>query len=489
MKKVLLTLLFAAIASIGMGQTLTVNYGNEWKKNNVSEINDLDIVGVHNGLTIATTHRYGTFFNAYKKKECMVVALDKGMNITRSLAIEGSDDDEVMASSISNGKLYILTYHKERGKEAFNRWVVNLESMTAEGAPQEVYSQSRERKDKTYQWVAQTEDRSVTGLVFITTNRKSDKFEANQFLLDEEMKIEWQREYPLHSMSQMLVTEDGEIITLGRSAERENTPSKIYATIINEDNTQDVDVTANLVVTDLRLISYSKGKMLIMGLGLNVSNKKEVRYFGATLDFATGKMNASYQSLTQLDLNVFNGDNQGRNSDPIGYDAFVMRHWKSTQFGAVGTLQVRWAVETCNTQGACNIKYYQQGVLIFAINDNGEILWHFPIRSDYAENGLSLLMANSLLVDGDDVYFVQTEHAKWPESYDLTKSMKTLKLHKGSKMIGVYHVSADGKMSKTKQQLEKKAVLAGTAKRFHNNYIGFLTLGKGVTPVELKIGR
>lgn len=487
MKKVLLTLAFAVLSTLAIGQPLTINYGNEWKKNNVREVNDMTFVGEYNNYTIATTSRYSVLMNYYAKKECMLLALDKDMNIAKSLVIPESKDDEIIAASINNGKAYLLTYHTEKKKESFNRWVVDLESMAVEGTATEIFNYSKERKDNTYQWVAQTEDNSVTGLVFITTNKKSDKFESKQFLFDEEMKLEWQREYPLYSVSQILVTEDGEIVTLGRSVEKEKNASKIYATVINDDNAQDVSATANLMVTDTRLISYSKGKILMMGMGVNVSNSKDTRYFGATIDIASGEMNASYRSLSQLDLNVFNGDNKGRKSDPIAYDAFVMQHCKATQFGAVGTLQVRWAVETCNSQGACNVKYYQQGVLLFAINDEGEFLWHYPIRSDYAENGLSMLIGNSLIAKGDDIYFLQTEHAKWPATYDLTKSMKTLKIHKGSKMIGIYHVAPDGSMTKTKEQLTKKTVLVGKAKNFNNSYIGFLSKGKGVTPIELKI--
>ena len=487
MKKIIFTLAFAMMATLGMAQTINIEYGADWKKSNVQEINDMKLVGEYKDYTVATSHRYAAFIHIYVKKECMVLLLDKDMKIAKSLLIEGSGDDEVMAASVNEGKLYLLTLHQEKSKETVNRWVVNLESMAVEGSAQPQFSQSKERKDKTYHWVAQTDDNAVTGLVIITTNKKSDKFEAYQFLFDEEMNKEWQRDYPLNSMSQVLVTEEGEIITLGRSEEKNRTPSKIYASVITEDNAQDVVVTADLIVTDTRLLRYRKGKVLMMGLGLNVSDPKDVRYFGASIDIDKGEMNASYKSMTQLDLNVFNGDNQGRNSDIIDLDAYVMRHCKATDFGGVGTLQVRWSVERCDNKGSCTIQYFQQGVMVFAISDDGEILWHFPIRSDYVENQIPYLMANSLIVEGDDVYFLQTEHAKWPATYDLSKSMKTLKLQGGSKMIGIYHVSADGRMTKTKQEISKKAVLAGTAKKFNNGYLGYLTTGKGVTPVKIKM--
>lgn len=487
MRKSLLTLLFAFLATCVMGQTLTVEYGDEWKKTNVSEINDMDFVGTYNNYTIATSHRYATFIGNYMKKECMVLALDNNKKISKNLLIEESKDDEVLASSINNGKLYLLTYRKDGKKESFNRWVVDLESMSVEGKSVELFANTRERKDDTYHWVAQTEDKSVTGLVFITTNRKSDKFDARQFLLDEEMNIEWQHDYPLYSISHILVTEDGEILTLGRSVENDKARSNIYVSLINEDNSHDVSVATNLVVYNTRLLCYRKGKVLFMGLGHSVNDDEDVRYFGGSIDMAKGELKASYKSFTQLEWNVFNGDNQGRNSDHLHCDKFMMPNCQATDFGAVGTVQARWSVETCNTQGACNIKSYLQGVMLFAIDDEGEILWHFPIRSDYAENGLPCLTANSIIVKGNDVYFLQTEHAKWPETYNLAKSMKTLKLQRGSKVIGVYHVTPDGEMSKTRTQLSMKAVLAGSAKPFNNGIIGFLTTGKGVTPVGLKL--
>lgn len=482
--------LFFALVSLiytAGSQNITKTIGQENKKINVGQINGMKILGKDDGLTIAVTNKYNSVLGNYIKKECQILALDENTNIVRSLEIPETKDHTIVASSIYEGKIYILTQYEKRHDVTFQRYVIDSKQMTLVGEPTTILSYQTQRKDNDYNWVEQSPNGLLTGFIHITTNRKSDKFEAYEMLLDEEMNVEWRHEYPIYSLSNIFVSDDGEILTFGKSAWQKGQPSKIYFSLITADNSSDYSEDTRLAITDSRLISYNNGKLLGTGIGVTPTNNEGVEYFGFVLDTKKSTVNISYQPLTDVDKNVYSDFDLGRRVITPSTDALVMRHCKATDFGGVCTIQQRWAVQICNQNGGCSVTYYMSGTIVYGLDDNGEIIWHHPIRSNCLQKNNNLLLANSLLVKGNDIFFLQSENPKWPATYDIKKSEKTFKVSKGSKVIGVYHIDANGAISKYNELLLKKGILAGSMEVVDDEYIGFLSLGKGATMIKMSI--
>ena len=152
----------------------------------------------------------------------------------------------------------------------------------------------------------------------------------------------------------------------------------------------------------------------------------------------------------------------------------------------MGTIQCRWAIERCDKNGSCSVTYYMMGSVVFAIDEDSRISWHHAVRSNYKEPASAALICNSLCVEGDRVYFLQSEHAKWPATYDITKSVKMLNPKRGTKNIGIYCFDANGAVTKQVKTLDEKTILAGSMERLGDSYIGFLTKGNSTSLITMK---
>ncbi len=459
-----------------------MNYsiGTEDKKIKWPQVNGMIIVGQQDGLTLGVTNRYTRVINNYIKREIMVVALNDNMNTVRSIEIPDTKDRYAQTATFYEGKIYILTSRKEKGNVYYERIAVDPATMQQIGEIKSIYTYTSERKDDSYQWIEQSPNGTLSALVHITTNRKSDKFEAVEIMLDEEMNIEWRRDYPIYSLTNMMVTDDGEIITLGSGK------AGVYISVLNESNSIDIQEKTSVTVTNTKLIGYKDGKILGIGIGVNRDDKNDIQYFGISADVKKQEINIGYQSLTDADKNVFRNNDIGRKAYTPGFETLDLLHCQPTDFGGVATIQCRWAVETCNQNGGCSITSYISGILIFGVDQNGDIVWHHAIRSAQKQNGLFSHLTNALCVEGNDVYFLTAESPKWPTHYTIEKKVKFKKMNNGTKSLAVYHINANGAITKNVEKMKKALVINDNTKKFGDTHIGFIIYSSGIAMIKMK---
>lgn len=483
MKRINLLLLFVAVLATAGAQTLNYTNGSENKKIKLPQVSNMHIVGQQDGLLLGVTDKYTTFLKNHIKKEIMVVALDENMNIVRSIELPETKDSYTQTATYFEGKVYLLTSRKEKTSTYYERTVVDATTMQKVGETTTIYTYTSERKDQSFQWIEQSPNGTLSGLIHITTSRKSDKFEAVQILLDEEMNIEWQRDYAIYSLSNMLVTDDGEIITIGYSGGK---TGSVYISVLNEANAFDFEEPTNLKIKDVRLAGYKDGKILGVGFGINASKDDAVQYFGIAADIKSQRVNIGYQTLTDQECNILANIDLSKKSRGVYTDILFLKHCQPTEYGAVATIQTRMIVETCNQNGGCSIKSYSYGTLIFGIDNDGNVAWHHGIRKSMKQNGYPTLLTDAVCVEGSDVYLLQSESPKWAPVYNVEKKAKTQKMNSGTKVLGVYHIDANGSIIKEVEKMNKAVVLNDNTKKVGNSHIGFLYSTSGISMIKMK---
>ena len=480
MKRIVFSLMCVLFFVTAGAQTMTKTVTPENKKVNNGQVSDIRYLAEEDGLMIAVTNDYSIVLGNYMKRCIMALAIDKDMNVVRSVEIPESKRSKILATSYFEGNIYILTSHKDRNGTIYERFVVDSRNMQMVGEPKTIFTYNKERKDDDYVWASQSPNKTLTGLIHITTNRKSDKFEAVEILLDEEMNIEWQREYPIYSLSNMFVTDDGELITIGRSS---GSAASIYISVVNEANAYDISAETPIYIDDVRLVSIKNGKILGLGYG---STEENIAYFGISANVKTQETHFDYKTISDMDRNVFANKDQGKKSKSPSVDRILLKHSQATDFGAVATIQNRWVVEVCDQNGACRVTSYQEGVLIFGVDVDGNITWHHAIRSSLKQKGFPTLIANAVCVEGDDVYFIQSEKPNWPATYTLTKKLSTFKVNGGSKTLGVYHIGPNGSIAKSTETLDKSTIMTEKTIKSGDSHIGFLSTGRGASMIKMK---
>ena len=482
MKKTsLLFMMLLSIMTATMAQTVSVGAFN--KSFNILETQNAKIVGTYNGHYLAVTNNYSGFFRCLN---CMVLEIDDNMNIVRQIEFQDTKGDEVSAASLYEGKVYVLLTHETRNEMTFKRYVVDVASLQLNGDPTVIHKYETVRKDRVYHWVAQSPDKSLTGLVNIVLNKKNDNFTAVEMLLDEEMNVEWRQEYQIRAMDDLMVTNDGELITMGKTVQTRGEASKIFLTHLDADNAQDFSQTIDISIDRVKLISYKNGKILAMAMGISVGDKRSFKYCGIAYDIPKNEANVSYRTLTDEEKCVVYNYKTGGTTREIYSDFMTLTGCEATSEGGAFSIRLIRGVTTCNSQGQCNTVFYGFGSILVGINSNGDVVWHHPIRSYCKNNGVDFFIRSAICESDGNVYYLQSENPKWGESYNIAKKAAKLNPMKGSKALGIYRVTPDGGISKSVQPLEKKLTLTSEIHNIDNTHIGFLTLRKGVSMLKMK---
>ena len=466
----LLTMFLAVLMSAG-AQQMNKQIGAENKKYNPWQIDEMIIIGKHEGLTIGVTKNYKSI-----AQNVQVIAFDDNMNMVHSLDIPDTKMDHAEVASLFDGKIYILIYHDKKwdGTYDYNRVVLDAKTLKPIGEPKTIFSYKHSTAEDNYLWVSQSPDGMLTAIIDISVVERQDKYSATEILLDEEMNIEWQRNYPIHWLSNMIVTNDGEIITIGRSKGKE--ANKIYFSIIDDVNGIDLSQQTSVVIDRTELICYRDNKILAVGIGTDPANKKEFKYFGISADTKTSNINIDYKTITNNDKCVFAGVDMGSKLDPKKNYYLKLQHCKETDYGAVSTIFNR-----ANTDG-----FKIVGMLVFAIDNNGNIIWNKMVRNNLYSKPAPNRLDYALCVEGSDTYLVGAESHKGPATYDIDKKIDMQKLNTGAKGIAIYHFDANGSVTKKLDILDKSVFFGKYVKKINDEYVGLMTTPIGVSMIKFK---
>lgn len=486
MKRIYTLMLMFAALTLAQAQQVKLSVGAENKKINVAEVDEMFVVGEMGDLTIAVTHGYSSVLGSFTRKNCVIMALDKDMNTVRMLELDDTKDCSVRAASLYEGHVYVLIENSKRKSSKFERVEVDAATMNPVGQKTTIFEYNSERKDENYSWVAQSPDGALTGFVYITTNRKSDKLEATEMLLDEQMNVEWRRDYPIYSLSNLWVTNDGELITIGTGSTKADPSSRIFVSVVNEANSFDMNTKVPVAIDEICIAACKGDKVLALAFGAGVDDK-EIHYMGISADMKKQEIKVDDRTLSKDELCVLDNVDLGKKASRQHVDYILLKHCKETEYGAVGTLQHRWTIVSCDSRGSCNVTSWLNGIVVFGIDIDGNVIWHNSIRANMKQSGYPKLLKNALCVDGGDVYFLQSENPKWPATYDIEKKIKSQKTNGGTKAVGVYHITANGAITKQMIPMVEKSMLSQTTAKVENGFVGFMALGRGAQMVKIEL--
>lgn len=463
--------MFLAVLVSAGAQQMNKQIGAENKKYSSWQIDEMIIVGKYDSLTIGVTKNYKSI-----AQNVQVIAFDDNMNMVHSVDIPDTKLDHAEMASIFEGKIYILIFHYKKwdGSYEYNRAVLDAKTLTLIGEPNTVFSYKHKSSEEHYLWASQSPDGLLAAIIDISVVERKDKYAAVEILLDEEMNIEWQRDYPIYWLSNMMVTNDGEIITLGRS--KGKGANKIYFSVIDQNNGIDISQQTSVAIEKTDLICYRDNKILAVGFGNDPENKREIKYFGISADTKTSTVNIDYKTVTNNDKCVFDGVDLGKKLDPRKNYYLKLKNCKETDYGAVATL--------VNYPNKYDINIV--GMLVFAIDKNGSIIWNKMVRNNLFSKYEPTKLFYALCVEGSDTYLVGTESHKGPATYTVDKKINKQNLNSGGKGIAIYHFDANGSVTKKLDILDKPMFFGKHVKKIGDEYVGFITTVNGVSMIKFR---
>lgn len=433
------------------------------------------------------TYATKSFLGNYKTSDIMVAAVDHNLKEQRTFKFEDTDDHTIVAAAMNGEEVIVLAYLFDDNKLTLTRFRVNVTTMKLAAQPENLLTLSGKN---CYTWYKWSSNHQYFGFVTGLTTPKKKELSMSQLLFDNNLQLVWKHDYPINSLRDIAVGNDGTIATLGYTSE-ESCTRFIFGNITAQDGRQ-FDAQYNFFVNPITasLIDYRNG-LYIMGGIINAADSPSDdecydRYFGLVYNSRTEIFSGKANTFTLEEVNVLGDKESDKRQKHLYADNLILNCEQPTPYGGALTIQRKYTVIERDANGISSTFHCQTGLLSFGLDTNGNLLWHCPIRSNMVSNDISYSTCETF-VDGDHYYVLHSESKKAPTSYDNSEPMKIVNFIKGAPRLACYDIAPDGNVSKKLFELEDNGGVARNVRKLGDKYYGILSRLSKSTLYSLEI--
>lgn len=493
MKRLSLFLAAAMLAISAMAQPSmpTFRFGEANKGYDYMMSHNSHIIAEQGGeLFIATWETRG-ILGACIPWGLQVVAVDTNMKVLRQVSLPDTRRSELVFASYVEGKVYLL-YRGEYVAE-YHRAVIEPKSMTLERC-ESVF----DSMPGTYYWTAKSDNGLFYAIADVFVHPVSKEVGHRQMLLDEKLEVLWEKRFETNMMSNLRVSDDGEVYLFGSRYDKTSHETIVVAHVLDVDDEKSVE--GRVAVGEmfrLTLLNIVGGKAVAAGFIRTPESPKKKDCFdqmvGIALDIRTGDVKATTARFSSDELNVF-GNKSTKKENKVGMvDALVMANSIGTNYGGVLLLQRCWKITTRSTKAPDVHDYYTMGSLALAVDTTGTILWRKPFRTvDGERTGQSADIPcygdAPMMAEGDNVYVMLPEPSKTPATYDIAAAGSKIMLGNRAHAYVVYGIDRKGTVVKQiPVPKDKGSLMDNFVRQAPGKYVGIYSFHKKSALVKVKI--
>ena len=405
-----------------------------------------------------------------KVKGVMVREVDREYKESKCVKIDNTKAYSIMHAHRDGDRMHVIVASVEKKSVVMRHICVNLSSFTVE-SDKEILNREIGKKETFYHWTA-TSDNGNYGLVYAIVNEKTNTAVVEGMLFDRSMKSLWAHSLEIGAIAQIIVTDDGRIVTggfvngegstdggmfefgiadglgtrhgrcssvykIGEMALLNCFGDRVLATALTTDRgtgwagsfTAGGIITTGTVYTGCAVYLFDVAAGQVVNTDRHVFSKADARVF----------YNASMVSeITSPDVNFLSL--RAKVATPTGGAALYGRTWYEK------VTQTRNGVST----GMSSAVYYYKGMMIVKADSTGHIVWMKPLMHDNGNNGdLAENTETDMVAEGEDIYLITNESPKDGDTYDPENAARrvVMVVHGA---ISAYRFAADGSVSKQK---------------------------------------
>lgn len=254
---------------------------------------------------------------------------------------------------------------------------------------------------------------------------------------------------------------------------------KVSFALIDEDGIFQYNVNTPSNVDNISLLNVVDGCILVGGTYCMTEKKINGMVkglFGMSYNMKTGKLEGSdFRDLSEKDLSVLFNRKLGKRV--LGYcNPLSVVSQSTTSYGGVLALSLLEHVVIQNSNGASNEYFTRTGLLAFAVDKKGKMLWEYPIRH-YEKAGNPISFSQPMVSDGDNVYLFHIEDCKSLPIYNLDKAQKKKNALGNSCDLVVYGFNENGMTGKNILVDKQKGFLDGSTQDWMNDHYYLMYVG------------
>lgn len=448
MKKTMMIVAALLMAAVVSAQP-ALTKGMEGRRLSIEELTESRYLGVQNNLD--------AWIMEGKKHVKQVVLTDLNLEPISVAAIAGSGDLEVLAASVTPDRTGLLLVDRSSKKRTIVlRGEVDVQTQALLGGYDTVVAYEHGRKDVCMVWGATSPTGRYNALVCVMQFNDTKQYTTYIALFDSYMHLLWDSEFPLGSLSEMLVTDEGRVVTFGE--ERGEGESTLVFNVLDSLRTASCTATVKCdPMQDLHLINVLGNYAVAVGTYRPESRRASHSTAGVVaLSFNLDSANIvgfQLRPFQNEDMNIFLNKKTKKIQKDQMCDHIVVLGCVPTPYGAALALGRDMVIEKSSTGGSVSRDGYGSGVHMVGIDTTGHVCWVRNLRrNDMNSDGIKPPLGIASVAG--KVCVVKCESPKMPAIYEISNPAKQFKQGDKGNLV-VYTIDPDGNTEKL--LLEKKS--------------------------------
>lgn len=466
-KRILLAVVAMSMAASVVAQNITFTHGDKGNGKGYQPT----MICLDKGDATDVYYSVEPELNAFSRtKGILVREVNSNYKESKSVSVPNTKDCGILHSMRDGSTMHVVINCSENDRFVLRHVSVNLKSFSIE-EDKTIVDLPMDKKSYYYQWNAMSPSGNYFGLVYVIVNEKKGTADLKAMLFNRGMERQWEKKMDVSAVTEILVTDDGRIVTGGFSnGEDKNDGAVLTFSIVSEDDVEDARFSSTSKVGELALLNCYGDKVLATfleterGTGwagtINAGAvvTKGTVYTGCAaylLDVAKGQVAGSdHRAFSKEEARVFYAASLVSEITSPDVNFMSCRASATTSYGGVAVYGRTWMERVVQSNGMSTETYYYKGMMVFAVDSTGRFAWVRPLMHDNAMGGMTAERTETdLVAEGDKVYLITNESDKDDPVYSPDKPVKKAIL-KGHGAIAAYSFTAEGKVSKQMLELD-----------------------------------
>ena len=437
MKRFILTAMML-VAITAQGQYV-IDKGNESKQIDADRIAEATYAGSHNGQT---------FWIEKVRHGWQLLGANHNMELTRAQAVRTEAEELLAAGNSGDTVVVVLADRSQKRKTSV---LVARNVPTEEWTVDTLTLFNHDRKDDVLLWAAKSPSGNHIGLCSIVRYNETHQYSAFLTLLDGAGYQLWMREFPLGTMHNLYVTDDGRMATVG--TEQDGPTMHIIVNYADQKHAETNEGTVTCEpARELKIVNVIGGRMLAMGTIVGSGFKGAEKLCGGVIVLSYDLDSAliasfSIRPFQNEDMNIlFNKPTKKVTREQISEHTNALAY-AALPYGGAIALGRNYEKINLADNGTEEHSFTRLGIHIVAADKDGNILWVRNLRRNDFQKRDNELLHIGMVAMGDDLCVVKSEHRKFPIIYDIAKEAKRLTMGDKSNLV-LYTIAPDGEVKK-----------------------------------------
>lgn len=342
---------------------------------------------------------------------------------------------------------------------------------------------------KEYHWIEFSSSRDYFGVVYALHNSKANTAKVIAVMYNKDIEYQWTQELNANLISQIFVTDDGQIVTGGYSnGSNKDDGAILEFNVANKFNASQGQINSDISIGELSLLNYYGDKVLALALNSNSKGTAErfISFFkGTSNDYYYGctsylyniamntVVNSSSYKFTAEDARVFNNDRKPSKKENPKIDCLSSIGSVTTPDGGAVLYHRNWIETVTNGSTGQSSSYLRnKGMLLVYVDKNGSISWTRGIPHD---NYRSIISTETYMITHEsNIYVLTNESPKAGNVYNENGQARRPN-HAGYGALSIYAFTPDGTVSKEILAPKGKNFIRTKPMRFGDGIYRFYT--------------